>query len=455
MNIKIPPEIEYVISKLQASGHRAYLVGGSIRDFLMGNIPNDYDVASLARPEEVMKIFGKSGGNNKSDSAKVIDTGSKHGTVTVIYGGVHVEVTTFRKESIYSDGRHPDKVIFSDDIKDDLARRDFTVNAMAYNENDGLIDPFGGEADIKRRVIRTVGSPMERFQEDSLRMLRALRFASTYGFKIDEETKDVIFSKKEDIDLRVSKERIQKELEGLLIGDHVEDVLREYAEVIGVVIPEILPMIGFDQHTPYHIYDVWEHSIRVASGMPRDAVSRFAGLFHDIGKPDSFLMGEDGVGHFFGHSEVSYEMTDKIMRRLKFDNATRNDVGILVRWHDLRPASTEKSVRKALIKVTPRLFDKWIALKRADNSAHAPHLIERIKSTDEIDVIGHRLIDAEGALSLKTLDITGRDIMSLGIDQGPKIGEIMRSLLNEVLEERIENKKEDLITKAKELKDVL
>ena len=440
MTIIIPDEIKYILSVLNAAGHKAYIVGGCVRDALMAREPKDYDVTTSAHPEEVMRLFS---------ADKVIDTGSKHGTVTVIHNGAHIEVTTFRKDANYSDGRHPDSVSFSDSIEEDLSRRDFTINAMAYSETDGLIDPFGGMQDIDKRMIRTVGNPFDRFDEDSLRMLRALRFSSALGFDIEEKTKEAILSRKNDIEERVSKERIQKELEGILLGEHAERVLREYSDVIGIAIPEIIPMVGFDQKTPYHIYDVWEHTIRVVGGMPKDSVSRLAALFHDIGKPYSFLQGEDGVGHFYGHPEVSYVMADSIMRRLKFDNATREEVIALVRWHDLRPEPTDKSVRRVITKVSPELFDKWIAIKKADNRAQSPMVSDRMEQIEEIEKIGHRLIEEEGALSLRTLNISGRDIMSLGINEGPIVGKIMNLLLEEVLEEKIGNNREELFERAK------
>ncbi|MBO4235249.1 MAG: HD domain-containing protein [Firmicutes bacterium] len=442
MKIIIPEEIKYIVSKLEASGYKAYIVGGCVRDAIMGREPKDYDVTTDARPEETTAVFSID---------KVIDTGSKHGTVTVIHDGAHVEVTTFRKDSSYSDGRHPDSVTFSDNIEEDLARRDFTINAMAYNDADGLIDPFGGCEDIEKKIIRTVGEAEERFNEDSLRMLRALRFASELGFEIEEKTKAAIIEREQDIEERVSKERIQKELEGILTGDYVEGVLREYHDVIGVVIPEVLPMVGFDQKTPYHIYDVWEHTIRVVSGSPANPVSRFSALFHDIGKPPSFIQGEDGVGHFFGHPEVSYEMAERIMRRLRFDNATREDVLTIVRWHDLRPEFNEKSMRRTIMKVTPDLFDKWVAITRADNRAQSPTVADRMDKIAAIEEMGHRLIEEEGALSLKTLNIKGGDIIALGISEGPKVGEIMKELLEEVLEEKIPNEHEALMERAKEI----
>ena len=460
MKFEIPEAVEYVIKNLEQAGYEAYLVGGCVRDFLMGKEPKDYDVTTVARPEEIHEVF---------DSPKVIDTGIKHGTVTIIKDHTPVEVTTYRTESTYSDGRHPDEVKFSRSIEEDLARRDFTMNAIAYSpfgsdkddvlgsgavcdvddslkSNGGgrFVDPFGGIVDIEEKRIKCVGNPGDRFSEDALRIMRALRFSSQLGFEIEKGTAEALIEEKAALD-RISRERIQKELEGILCGDNVEEVLREYSEIIACVIPEIVPMIGLDQCNPYHIYDVWEHSIRVVSGVPAKPELRLAALFHDIGKPSSFTKGKDGVGHFYGHPEVSYEMAERIMRRLRFDNETRNKVLPLVRWHDLRPEPTDKSVRKALVRVGPELFDGWIAIKRADNWAQSPVVAERQALIDEVEKIGHRLMESEGVISAKTLAISGKDLMELGISEGPEIGRTLDWLLKEVLEERMPNEKEALL----------
>lgn len=464
--IDLPEEVEYVIDEIMSAGYEAYLVGGCVRDFIMGVIPKDYDVTTDATPDEVHRVFDNM-------DVHIINTGIKQGTVTVIRNHVPVEVTTYRTESTYSDNRHPDDVRFSKSLTDDLSRRDFTMNAIAWNSlrgknaevvqmtevdrtvtDDGsFVDLFNGIADIKNNVIRCVGNPRDRFSEDALRIMRALRFASTLDFEIEGETAKAIFDLKDNLN-NISRERIQKELEGLICGSAAERILREYANVIAVIIPEIVPMIGLDQCTPYHIYDVWEHSIRVVSGVPGEPVLRLAALFHDIGKPPCFFKDEDGVGHFYGHPEVSAEMAGSIMRRLRFDNETRNKVLTLVRWHDFRPEATEKSVRKALVKVGAELFDEWIAIKRADNLAQAPEITERQEYISEIEEIGHRLIEEEGTMSLKTLNISGKDLMELGVREGPEIGRILNELLADVLEERLTNEKPVLIEAARKAIDI-
>ena len=444
MNLNIPKEVEYVIENLRDSGYKAYLVGGCVRDFVMGTEPKDFDITTNAKPEEVHDVFEGEGGGK---DAHLIDTGIKQGTVTVIKNHVPVEVTTHRKEIGYSDSRHPDSVVFSESLVDDLARRDFTMNAIAYDFGE-FVDPFNGLVDIDNRLIRAVGKPEDRFREDALRIMRALRFSSVLGFEIEEGTKEALIEEKERLNL-ISRERIQKELELLLCGKDVERVLRDYADVIAIIIPEIVPMFGLDQCTPYHIYDVWEHTLKVIANTPPVPVLRLTGLFHDIGKPATFVKSEDGIGHFFGHPEVSCEMADKIMRRLKFDNATRNDVLTLVRWHDLRPEPTDKSLRKVIMRVTPGLFDEWIHIKRADNKGQSPDFTESQEFITELREIGRRLIESEGELSLKTLDITGEDLKELGLAEGPIIGQVLNELILEVLEEIIPNEKAALMEAAK------
>lgn len=444
--ITIPNEIEYVITKLHEAGYQSYLVGGCLRDFLMGKMPKDYDVTTDAIPEEVRGVFAAS-------DAKVIDTGLKHGTLTVIKNHMPVEVTTFRKESEYSDGRHPDHVSFSSDIIEDLARRDFTINAIAWNpldENGSLVDPFGGIKDMEECIIRAVGNPDDRFSEDGLRIMRALRFASVLDFNIEENTARSV---RESIHMleKVSNERIQKELEGLLIGRGCERVLRDYSDVISHIIPEIKPMIGFDQMSPYHVYDVWEHTLKVVSNVPADPVLRLVALFHDMGKPSCFSQDVAGNGHFFGHPEKSAEMANSIMRRLKFDNKTREAVITLVLYHDLRPNATDKSVRKVLSYVGAELFDGWIAIRRGDNKGQAPWLAKELDEIAEVEAIGHRLIEEEGVLTIHSLNIGGKDLMELGVSEGPEIGKIMGILLQQVLNDDLPNEKELLLVKAKEL----
>lgn len=441
---ELPKEVEKIMDIITNAGFDAYLVGGCIRDFLMGEKPKDFDVTTDATPEEIHRVFDSRG------EVYLIDTGIKQGTVTAILNHVPVEVTTFRKESSYSDNRHPDQVTFSKSIEDDLARRDFTMNAIAYNPrgNGEFVDLFYGQVDIKNSLVKAVGDPDERFREDALRIMRALRFASQLDFEIDEATARAMKTLKDSLN-NISRERIQKELEGILCGKAVERILRDYREIIEVIIPEITPMVGLDQCTPYHIYDVWEHTIRVVSGISPEPVLRLAALFHDIGKPSCFTKDEEGVGHFYGHPEVSTEMARRIMNRLKFDNHSKEKVLTLVRWHDLRPEPTERSLRRVLVKLGKENFDGWIQIKRADNRAQSHIVSDRQGVIDQLEEIGHRLIEREGVLSVKSLDISGRDLMNLGLKEGPSVGRILELLLEDVMEQRISNSHDELINRAK------
>ena len=441
---ELPKEVERIMEIITNAGFDAYLVGGCIRDFLMGEKPKDFDVTTDATPEEIHRVFDSRG------EVHLIDTGIKQGTVTAILNHVPVEVTTFRRESGYSDNRHPDQVTFSKSIEDDLARRDFTMNAIAYNPrgNGEFVDLYYGQVDIKNSLVKAVGDPDERFREDALRIMRALRFASQLDFEIDEATARAMKTLKDSLN-NISRERIQKELEGILCGKAVERILRDYREIIEVIIPEITPMVGLDQCTPYHIYDVWEHTIRVVSGISPEPVLRLAALFHDIGKPSCFTKDEEGVGHFYGHPEVSTEIARGIMNRLKFDNHSKDKVLTLVRWHDLRPEPTERSLRRVLVKLGKENFDGWIQIKRADNRAQSHIVSDRQGVIDQLEEIGHRLIEREGVLSVKSLDISGRDLMTLGLKEGPSVGRILKLLLEDVMEQRISNSHDELINRAK------
>lgn len=438
INISYPEQVNIALTRLHSAGHSAYLVGGCLRDSLMGLTPHDFDIATSAVPEDVKGVFA---------GYTVIDTGIKHGTVTVHINHEAIEITTYRKESSYSDGRHPDKVEFADDLMEDLSRRDFTMNSMAYNREEGLVDPFGGMKDIEGKLIRAVGNPSERFSEDGLRVLRALRFSATTGFDIEKETATAIVEEKDKL-LSISKERFYDELTRLLCGDHAEDVLLAYPDVIGVIIPEILPMVGFEQHNKYHIYDVYTHTAKVVANVPAEKTLRLAALFHDISKPACYVE-EEGVGHFYGHEKVSAEMADRIMRRLKADNATRERVVNLVRWHDLRPEATDKAVKRAMSKVGEENFHDWLAIKRGDNLGQAEWLRERQKQLDAVESIGDRVIAEGQCFSIKSLAVSGRDLLDVGIPEGPLVGLVLNSLLEKVLEEEIPNEKVALTEEAK------
>lgn len=346
MNISIPKQILFIIKRLEERGHQAFVVGGCVRDALLNKEPHDWDITTSALPEETVNIF---------QSEKVIETGLKHGTVTVVNENLPVEITTYRVDGIYTDNRRPNSVTFTSSLTQDLARRDFTINAMAYHPTKGLIDPFKGKEDLLNKTIRCVGTAVQRFREDALRIMRALRFASVLDFEIEPNTSAALFSEKEQLQ-GISAERVREEFIGLLCGTSCSEVLRQFYPILAVWIPELLPMIGFEQHNPYHAYDVWEHTLKTISAIQATAVLRCTMLFHDIGKPVTFTLDKKGVGHFYGHGAVSTELAGQIMRRLKFETKTREQITTLVKYHDIRCENSPLWIKKQLRKFGPALF---------------------------------------------------------------------------------------------------
>lgn len=362
-SINIPSGTKEIISMLEQSGFEAYVVGGCVRDSLLGLVPHDWDICTSATPEEVISCFSLK---------KVVGTGMKHGTVTVLTEGGGYEVTTFRIDGKYSDCRHPDEVTFTPDIREDLARRDFTMNAMAYNDHTGLIDSFGGKKALLDKEISCVGNPADRFQEDSLRVMRALRFASTYGFSIEENTAMAVHRFASHLN-NIAAERIQAELCKLLFGKGVLQVLLDYSDVIASIIPEFTPCIGFNQNNRYHQYTVYDHIAHAVSNYTGDDISvKVALLFHDIGKPQCYTEDERG-GHFHGHGVPSHDITDAVMRRMRFDNKTMNEVLELVLYHDSVIEPTHKTVRRWLNKIGEERFRQLLQVRMADiKSKHMP-----------------------------------------------------------------------------------
>lgn len=434
-------DAETLLEQLNQNGYEAFVVGGCVRDMLMGITPHDYDITTSATPDEVKRIF---------ENHPVIETGLKHGTVTVMVNGEPYEVTTYRIESTYSDSRHPDGVTFTRSLTEDLARRDFTVNAIAYNPDVGIVDPFDGQQDIKKKILRCVGIPHERFSEDALRILRLLRFASMLGFKIEAETANAAFCLKDKL-VHVSAERIQVELCKLLCGKGAGKILIEYCEILFEVIPELLPMKGFDQKNHHHIYDVLTHTAKAVDAIPAEKDLRLGALFHDIGKPSVFSLDTNGVGHFYHHASVGYQMTEDILHRLKFDNATKNTVVRLVKWHDIQIEASEKGVKRALGKMTPEFFFKLLALKRADNLAQDPLYSDRQSYYDQLEVLANEILARQDCFSMKDLAVNGSDLLAIGIPAGQKMGLILKKLLDDVINEQIPNEKDLLLKRAREI----
>ncbi len=435
MKIEIPDYVLAVLNRLEQCGYEACVVGGSIRDAMLQKEVHDWDIATSALPGQILEAFR---------NEITIKTGIRHGTVTVISRGYPVEITTYRIDGAYTDGRRPEQVTFTPSLAEDLARRDFTVNAMAYHPAKGLTDPFGGRSDALRGIIRCVGNARTRFTEDALRILRALRFASVLHFQIEPETANALQQEKERL-RGIAAERVREELRLLLCGENCGDILREYCTVLAVWIPELLPMVGFLQHTPYHAYDVWEHTVRTVQAIAPVPVLRFAMLLHDIGKPSTFTRDEQGRGHFYGHGAVSTEMTVKILERLKFDRRAKETITQLVKYHDIRCERSPLWIKKQLRKFGQPLFFQLLAVHKADISGQNPDLLYRLKDIDACADMAKEIICRESCFSLKQLAVNGSDLIQAGFPQGKVIGQILQFLLDAVIHEACKNEKSALL----------
>lgn len=431
----IPEKAKIVFELLEKGGYECFLVGGCVRDMLMEKEIHDIDITTNATPDEVKEIFS---------DFHTLDIGIKHGTVTVMHEGEPIEITTYRKESAYSDGRHPDSVSFSRHIEDDLSRRDFTSNAIAYSKTRGIIDPFGGIDDINNQLLRCVGNPTERFTEDSLRILRGLRFASVLGFGIDKATVDAMYSCRELISI-VSHERVFTEISKLICGKNAGEILSRYSYILAVALPEIKDMKGFEQHNFHHIYDVLGHTARVVDAISPAVDLRLAALFHDCGKPDCFGIDENGVGHFYSHASISARKADEALTRLRCDNATREKVVKLVKIHDTPIEPDSKTVKKKLQKYGEEIFFDLIKLQRADNMGLSPEFLYRQETYDKLEEIARQVIEENQCFSLKDLAVKGNDMIALGL-KGKDIGTALDELLKAVIEERCDNDRESLLS---------
>lgn len=437
---KLSKKVTLAMEKLEDAGFEAYLVGGSLRDILMGREVHDFDITSSAKPEEVMEVFS---------DFKVIPTGLKHGTVTVLVEDEPLEITTFRSESGYSDGRHPDSVSFAKSVEDDLGRRDFTMNAMACRINGELFDLFGGQKDIADKLVRTVGNAKERFSEDGLRILRAIRFAAVLGFEVEAGTKNAIHQMGYMIE-KVSEERIVSEFNKIMLSEKPSTYLREYKDIICIFIPELEACIGFDQKNHHHVYDVFEHTLRVVDNMPPKLSLRLATLFHDISKPICFEIGSDGEGHFYGHASKSAEMAENILRRLKYDNVTITDVCQLVKYHDHQIENSDKIIKRMLRRLGEKGFFDILDLKRADNLGQSEEFRYRQDILQELENSARRILDEKACFSIKDMAINGSDLIKLGMVQGPEIGEVLEMLLDRMISGEIKNDRQELIACLKD-----
>lgn len=440
--ITVPDYALAVVERLESRGYEAYVVGGCVRDSLLGRTPNDWDVCTNALPEDVLRVFRR---------FHVIKTGLQHGTVTVMSDRQPVEVTTFRIDGNYSDNRHPDAVSFVSRVEEDLARRDFTINAMAYSPTRGLVDAFGGQEDLAAGLIRCVGEPDARFNEDGLRIMRALRFAARFGFAIERETAASVRRNRHLLE-NVSAERIFKELKGILIGNGVLDMLLAFPEVFSCIIPELAPSVGFDQHTPYHCYDVWTHSAYAVAAAPADEILRLTMLLHDVGKPACFSMGEDGRGHFYGHPAAGEKLSKNILLRLKSDKATLSTVCTLVRVHDMTMPTTVFGMRRLVGKLGEENVRRLLDVQRADHTAHSDydHSSGSALIRDAAELL-EDVLEMEPAFTVKDLAINGNTLMQLGMKPGPAMKQVLEALLAAVQEEELENTPEALTAKAQKL----
>ena len=429
------------IEILESNGFEAFTVGGAVRDFVMKKKPSDIDIATNALPEDILKVF--------TPKYKVIETGLKHGTLTVVINSFHMEITTYRLDGEYIDNRHPKEVYFTKNIYEDLSRRDFTINAMAYNPRTGILDPFDGMSDIKNKLIKCVGKPDKRFKEDALRIMRTLRFASVLDFEIEEETKNAIKITKNLLE-NISKERISVELIKFLCGNKPKDILIEYTDVFGVFIPEILALKNFLQYNPYHIYDVLTHTGTVVENIENTFHLRLAALLHDIGKPQTFTKDENEIGHFKGHPQIGEDIARNILHNLKFDNFTISKVCTLVKYHDIHLEPNKKQIKKWLNKLGEENFFDLLKLKKADILAQNPDFLYRIDTVNEISNLAQKIIKENECFSLKHLEINGNDLINMGIS-GKDIGMILNKILDMVLNEEISNSHEILIKKATEI----
>ena len=440
MKIALPNKVITIINNLQMHGYEAFAVGGCVRDSILAKRPEDWDITTSAKPEEIKKLF-----------RRTVDTGIEHGTVTVLIGKDSFEVTTYRIDGSYEDSRHPKEVIFTNRLEEDLRRRDFTINAMAYNDEVRLVDVFGGMKDLNHHLIRCVGNPKERFSEDALRILRAVRFSAQLNFPIEPETADAIRELAPTLD-HISAERIQAELVKLLVSPHPEQIRDAYElGITKVILPEWDAMEGVAQKTPHHKYDVAEHTVHALKNVKRDKILRLTMLFHDMGKPYMKTTDENGRDHIKGHALISEEIARSVMRRLKFDNETIKTVTKLVCYHDYRIEATPQNVRRAMNRIGVDLFPYYLAVRMADVKAQSPYRRrEKIENIIAMREIYQEVLINEECVTLRDLAVTGKDLMAIGMKPGRELGAMLNELLEWVIDDPECNKKDLLCDYVRE-----
>ncbi len=432
----LPKYVSTAMKRLENNGYECYVVGGCVRDNLLGIMPADWDICTNALPNDTLSLFG---------DVPCIPTGLQHGTITVVWDGVPLEITTYRTENTYTDGRHPDKVSFVSSIEEDLSRRDFTVNAMAYHPDKGLVDPFNGQQDLEKRLLRCVGKAETRFQEDALRIVRALRFSACYGFSVENETAKALETCANGLS-KVAAERIRMEWDRLLLGEHVGEVLKQFYSVFLFVFPELTDTVGFHQHSRYHCFDVFTHTVTAVCRSAPLLPVRLALWLHDIGKPSCFSQAEDGEGHFYGHAAVSERMAADILTRLRYDNHTTDTVLRLIRYHDTVITADERLIKRWLNRFGAAFLSLLLLVKEGDCLGQIASLKEeRLRESAEIRRIMNKIITQQQCFSLKDLAINGHDVMALGIT-GKAVGDALAWALNAVIDDDLPNDRESLLT---------
>lgn len=449
--MRIPSGAATILEKLNKAGFEAYVVGGCVRDALLGRIPHDWDICTSATPDEVSKAL---------PDVPILPTGIKYGTVTAIVDGQPYEVTTFRCDGAYRDGRHPDGVRFVGRVEDDLARRDFTINAMAYHPKRGLIDPYGGRNDLSERVIRCVGDARERFQEDGLRILRAMRFASVLDFEVEVLTSSAMKEEVDRLDM-VAPERLGTELRKLIYGQNAATVLLEYKDILFHLIPELAPTENCEQNNRFHYTTVFMHTLDALENVnlpnprfPRawaDEYTKMALLFHDIGKPQCKTTDENGYDHFYKHPAMSAVIAESVLMRFRYSREYIDTVLELVESHDVTLTPTKPCVRRLLLKHTPEQLHRLFKLRECDNRAHTPAAFPKFENTEKTERVLEEVLEEQSRFSLKDLAVKGGDLKGIGVAPGPGMGKILAALLDAVIEEQVPNEKEPLLALAKTL----
>ena len=454
MRIDLPKEVRTIIGILQTAGFEAYAVGGCVRDTLLGRTPEDWDITTSAAPQQIKELFHAT-----------VDTGIRHGTVTVLLNHTGYEVTTYRLDGKYEDHRHPKEVVFTGDLSEDLKRRDFTINAMAYNEEQGLVDLFGGREDLEKGIIRCVGDPVERFSEDALRIMRAARFSAQLGFSVSEDTLEAMKRLSPDLK-RVSAERVRTELTKLLLSDHPEKLLTCYeCGITAVVFPEFDRMMGQSQNNPHHCYNVGVHTVKCLEYLHTDpdyiradkklrTVLNYTMLLHDVAKPLCVSTDKNGQEHFYGHQELGAELAADIMKRLKFDNETIHAVKKLVKYHDARfqiRQDSRKALRKLVSLVGVDMMPYLFPVGRSDNAGQSEtYSSQSLENLQRIESMYREILERKECVCLRDLAVTGRDLMEIGYTSGPSLGQALKALLHEVIQDPERNTREQLLALSAE-----